>query len=92
LISDQAEACQSKLSSVTSPDYFEWAALLDNSSGTTSGNCWHHYVPKPMTSKAWADWRFNNDTFVYYAAKNEYICPTGEALILRYTNLEKGLT
>jgi hypothetical protein len=50
------------------------------------------YVPKPMTSGAKADGRFNNDAFIYDAAKNEYICPAGEALIWRYTNVEKGLT
>jgi transposase len=50
------------------------------------------YVPKPMTSGAKADGRFNNDAFIYGTAKNEYICPAGEALIWRYTNIEKGLT
>ena len=50
------------------------------------------YVPKPMTSGAKADGRFNNDVFIYDAAKNEYICPAGEVLIWRYTNVEKGLT
>jgi transposase len=50
------------------------------------------YVPKPMTSGAKADGRFNNDAFIYDTAKNEYICPAGEALIWRYTNIEKGLT
>lgn len=45
-----------------------------------------------MTSGAKADGRFNNDAFLYDAAKNEYICPAGEALIWRYTNVEKGLT
>jgi hypothetical protein len=44
-----------------------------------------------MTSGAKADGRFNNDAFIYDAAKNEYICPAGEALIWRYTNVEKGL-
>lgn len=42
-------------------------------------------VPKPMTSGAKADGRFNNDAFIYDAAKNEYICPAGEALIWRRT-------
>ena len=49
------------------------------------------YVPKPMTSGAKADGRFNNDVFIYDAAKNEYICPAGEALIWRYSYVEKGL-
>ncbi len=50
------------------------------------------YVPKPMTSGAKADGRFNNDAFIYDATKNEYSCPAGEALIWRYTNVEKSLT
>jgi hypothetical protein len=45
-----------------------------------------------MTSGAKADGRFNNNAFIYDAAKNEYVCPAGEALIWRYTNVEKGLT
>ncbi len=49
------------------------------------------YVPKPMTSGAKADGRFNNDAFIYDAAKNEYICPAGEALIWHYSYVEKGL-
>ncbi len=38
------------------------------------------FVPKPMTSGAKAGGRFNNDAFVYDAAKNEYTFPAGEAL------------
>jgi len=48
-------------------------------------------VPKPMTSGAKADGRFNNDAFIYDAAKNQYICPAGEALIWHYSYVEKGL-
>jgi hypothetical protein len=44
-----------------------------------------------MTSGAKADGRFNNDAFVYDAAKNESICPAGEALIWHYSYVEKGL-
>jgi len=49
------------------------------------------YVPKPMTSAAKADGRFNNDTFIYDSAKNEYTCPAGEALIWRFSSIEKGM-
>jgi myo-inositol catabolism protein IolC len=49
------------------------------------------YVPKPMTSGAKADGRFNKDAFVFNAAKNEYIWPAGEALIWRFSSVEKGL-
>jgi hypothetical protein len=44
-----------------------------------------------MTSGAKADGRFNNDAFIHDAAKNEYICPAGEALIWHYSYVEKGL-
>lgn len=49
------------------------------------------YVPKPMTSSAKADGRFNNDAFVFDSAKNEYTCPAGETLIWRFSSIEKGL-
>jgi hypothetical protein len=44
-----------------------------------------------MTSGAKADGRFNNDAFIYDAAKNEYICPAGEALIWHHSYVDKGL-
>ncbi|MCK1791099.1 IS1182 family transposase [Pseudomonas violetae] len=49
------------------------------------------HVPKPMTSSAKADGRFNKDAFVYDATKNEYICPAGEALPWRFSSIEKGM-
>ena len=49
------------------------------------------YVPKPMTSSAKAEGRFNKDAFVYDATKNEYTCPAGEALIWRFSSVEKGM-
>lgn len=49
------------------------------------------YVPKPMTSGAKADGRFNNDVFIYDATKNEYICPAGQALIWRFSSVDNGL-
>ena len=75
------------LSIVADRGYFKSEQILAcHDAGITA------YVPKPMTSGAKADGRFNNDAFIYDAAKNEYICPAGEALIWRYTNIEKGLT
>ena len=50
------------------------------------------YVPKPMTSSAKADGRFNKDAFVYDSTKNEYTCPAGEALIWRFSSVEKGMS
>ena len=49
------------------------------------------YVPKPMASGAKADGRFNKEAFVYDAMKDEYICPAGEALIWRFSSVEKGM-
>jgi hypothetical protein len=43
-----------------------------------------------MASGAKADGRFNNDAFTYDAAKNEYICPAGEALIWAMPTLKKA--
>jgi hypothetical protein len=49
------------------------------------------YVPKPMTSSAKAEGRFNKDAFVYDPTKNEYVCPAGEALIWSFSSVEKGM-
>jgi Transposase and inactivated derivatives len=49
------------------------------------------YVPKPMTSSAKAEGRFNKDAFVYDPTKNVYVCPAGEALIWRFSSVEKGM-
>jgi hypothetical protein len=47
------------------------------------------YVPKPMTSGAKADGRFNNDAFIYDAAKNHYVCPAGETLNMAFLQRRK---
>ena len=74
------------LSVVADRGYFKSEQILAcHDAGITA------YVPKPMTSGAKADGRFNNDAFVYDAAKNVYICPAGEALIWRFSSIEKGL-
>lgn len=74
------------LSVVADRGYFKSGQILAcHDAGITA------YVPKPMTSGAKADGRFNNDAFIYEAAKNEYICPAGEALIWGVSSVEKGL-
>ncbi len=74
------------LSVVADRGYFKSEEILAcHDAGITA------YVPKPMTSGAKADGRFNNDAFIYDTAKNEYICPAGEALIWRFSSVEKGL-
>jgi hypothetical protein len=49
------------------------------------------YVPKPMTSAAKAEGRFNNDVFIYDSVANEYTCPAGERLKWRFSSVEKGM-
>lgn len=49
------------------------------------------YVPKPMTSNAKAEGRFDKTDFVYIARDNEYQCPSGQRAIHRFTTDERGL-
>jgi transposase len=48
-------------------------------------------VPKPMTSNAKAEGRFNKTDFIYIAKANEYRCPAGQRAIYRMTTIEHGL-
>jgi hypothetical protein len=48
-------------------------------------------VPKCVTSGAKADGRFDKADFIYDAAKNEYQCPAGQALIWRSSRIEHGM-
>ncbi len=48
------------------------------------------YVPKPLTSNAKAQGRFDKQDFVYEPQEDVYICPTGERLTYRFTNEERG--
>lgn len=48
-------------------------------------------VPKTVTSIATANGRFGKADFIFDAEKNEYRCPAGEALIWRFSTIEKGL-
>ncbi|RTZ40611.1 IS1182 family transposase [Candidimonas sp. SYP-B2681] len=49
------------------------------------------FVPKPMTSNAKAEGRFDKTDFIYIAQDDEYQCPAGERAIHRFTTVEKGL-
>jgi len=49
------------------------------------------YVPKPMTSGAKAEGRFDKADFVYIARDDEYACPAGERAIYRFSREENGL-
>ena len=50
------------------------------------------YLPKPMTSGLLAKGRFGKQDFVYVAADDVYLCPSGEQLTYHYTNEEEGKT
>src|SRR5438094_8185502 len=50
------------------------------------------YLPKPMTSGISAKGRFGKQDFVYVAADDSYLCPSGEQLTYRFTNEEEGKT
>ena len=49
------------------------------------------YVPKPMTSSANADGRFDKGDFIYIAREDEYQCPAGNRAIHRFTSEEKEM-
>jgi transposase len=49
-------------------------------------------VPKPITSGARADGRFEKRDFIYNARRDAYRCPAGKWAPLRFTSVEKGLT
>jgi transposase len=48
------------------------------------------YVPKPLTSNARAEGRFDRRDFVYDRDNNSYVCPAGEKLTYRMTTKEAG--
>ncbi len=48
-------------------------------------------VPKPLTSNAKADGRFDKRGFVYNPKRDEYRCPAGQRAIYRSTTVENGL-
>lgn len=48
-------------------------------------------VPKPMTSNARAEGRFDKTDFIYIANADEYQCPAGQRAIHRFGREEAGL-
>ena len=50
------------------------------------------YVPKPLTSGAKAEGRFDKRDFTYVTEDDTYRCPAGERLTWRFTSIEKGMT
>lgn len=49
------------------------------------------FVPRPMTSSAKAEGRFDKTDFIYIAKDDEYRCPAGERATYRFTRDEDGL-
>jgi hypothetical protein len=49
-------------------------------------------VPKPLTSNAKFDGRFDKRDFVYNTKRDEYRCPAGKRAICRMATQERGLT
>lgn len=48
-------------------------------------------VPKPLTSNAKAEGRFDKRDFLYKPKRDEYRCPAGKRAIWRYSSIEGGL-
>jgi transposase len=48
-------------------------------------------LPKPATSNAKAEGRFDRADFIYIARDDEYLCPAGQRAIYRFTREEHGL-
>jgi hypothetical protein len=48
-------------------------------------------VPKPLTSGAKADGRFDKRDFLYLPKTDAYRCPAGELAIKRFTSVEHGM-
>jgi transposase len=75
-----------ELNVVADRDYFSSEEILKcHAAGLTP------FVPKPMTSGAKADGRFDKTDFIYDAENNAYRCPAGERLVWRYARIEGGL-
>jgi hypothetical protein len=76
----------SELKVVADRGYFSSQEILKcHEAGITA------FVPKPMTSGAKADGRFNKTDFIYDAKTNEYRCPAGQRLTWRFSRIENGL-
>jgi transposase len=74
-----------ELAAITDRGYFKGEEILVcEAAGVTPP------VPKPLTSTAKADGRFGKQDFVYDAGEDVYLCPVGEKMTFRYSNVEAG--
>jgi len=75
----------SKLQALADRGYFNGTELKAcEDAGITT------YVPKPMTSGARAEGRFDKSDFVYIAKRDQYRFPAGQYAIYRFTTVEKN--
>lgn len=73
-----------QLTAIADRGYFRGEEIVEcDEAGITA------YVPKPQTSSAKAEGRFNNDEFIYDSISDEYQCPAGSRLIWRMTTTER---
>ena len=49
------------------------------------------FVPKPSTSNAKANGRFDKADFIYHSQRDEYTCPAGQKLIWRFSTVEHDM-
>ena len=74
-----------KLQAIADRGYFNGDEILAcDKAGITA------YVPKPMTSEAKAQGRFDKSDFVYEPDTDTYRCPAGSQLIRRFARVEAG--
>ena len=76
-----------KLDAVVDKGYFKGEEIVDCENDDITV-----YVPKPRTSNAKAEGRFDREDFVYRSAEDVYICPAGKRMTYRFTTVERGKT
>lgn len=74
-----------KLDAVADKGYYKGEEIVDCEDDDITVT-----LPKPKTSNAKADGRFDRSAFIYDAEKNIYICPAGQHLTYRMTRKEGG--
>lgn len=78
---------EKKLSVLADRGYFKGEQILKCEQADISP-----LVPKPLTSNAKAEGRFDKRDFAYNKKRDEYRCPAGQRAIWRMTTVEEGLT
>jgi transposase len=95
--SDRAQLSQMALAAKDAMGKLRLKAIADRGyfSGTELKACEDAgisaLVPKPMTSNAKAEGRFDKTDFIYIKRDDEYQCPAGQRAIYRFSREEGGL-